>query len=548
MIPKGWQRLAGNDSGAVAATYALSLVALVAVAGVGFDYARLASLDSELQNAADQAALAGATQLDGSANAIANATKAASGSIDGSGNFVTGSALAENETLSANDISRRRVSVPTVLFYETKADAESGTSPTTDPALAHFVRVIVETRAANYALTPIVGAFFGQLNAEAVAGLGTAICKTPPVMMCNPFESTSNTDVELDFPISRGQGILLIAGDADAPGNFGFLDTGVGQGNSTPELAQSLGWNTPPGMCQPTSGVDLKTGARDVVLNALNTRFDIYESGENTCPTGGSCAPSRNPRKDVVRKNKCTLGNGGGWEESANTYYEIAQNSTTSGLPFPLPAGVTSPDLMGHPRDVCHARATEASPGTFCTAVNGGANGRVGNGVWDRNAYFRYNYGWDESTWKTQLGWMSGDPLPTRYDVYRWELDHGDATYTGTADQKQTSATANYFGYSYPICSQPGIKPGGTNIDRRRISMAAINCAALGLNGAETGVQVLKWVDVFLVEPAVSRKRSTTQVTGQRDVYIEVIGETDTGAQGSVQGQVVRRDVPYLIK
>ena len=67
-----------NDSGATAALYALALPALVAVAGVGFDYARLAGMDSELQNAADQAALAGVAQLDGKTNACARAAAAAS--------------------------------------------------------------------------------------------------------------------------------------------------------------------------------------------------------------------------------------------------------------------------------------------------------------------------------------------------------------------------------------------------------------------------------------------------------------------------------------
>jgi hypothetical protein len=42
----------------VAPTVALSLFALLGAGGLAFDYARLASLDTELQNAADQAALA----------------------------------------------------------------------------------------------------------------------------------------------------------------------------------------------------------------------------------------------------------------------------------------------------------------------------------------------------------------------------------------------------------------------------------------------------------------------------------------------------------
>ena len=53
-----------HDKAAVAPTVALSLFGLVAAGGLAFDYARVAAMDTELQAAADQAALAAATQLD----------------------------------------------------------------------------------------------------------------------------------------------------------------------------------------------------------------------------------------------------------------------------------------------------------------------------------------------------------------------------------------------------------------------------------------------------------------------------------------------------
>uniref|UniRef100_UPI003AA95945 pilus assembly protein TadG-related protein n=1 Tax=Tritonibacter scottomollicae TaxID=483013 RepID=UPI003AA95945 len=65
-----WNQFRNDESAAVAPTIALSLFALIAVGGIGFDYARMAALDSELQNAADHAALAAATQLDQQSGAI----------------------------------------------------------------------------------------------------------------------------------------------------------------------------------------------------------------------------------------------------------------------------------------------------------------------------------------------------------------------------------------------------------------------------------------------------------------------------------------------
>ena len=96
----------GSDkSGAVAATVGLSLFALIAVGGIAFDYSRLATLDTEMQNAADQAALAAATQLDQQPSAIARATAAAQ-------------ALLANQTLQANDSNAAGLSanITSVIF------------------------------------------------------------------------------------------------------------------------------------------------------------------------------------------------------------------------------------------------------------------------------------------------------------------------------------------------------------------------------------------------------------------------------------------------
>src|SRR5687767_452133 len=84
------QLLLRNSEGAVAPTVALSLLGLIAVGGIAFDYARMATLDTELQNAADQAALAAASQLDGKSGACERAVAAATG-------------IVSNRTLLAND-------------------------------------------------------------------------------------------------------------------------------------------------------------------------------------------------------------------------------------------------------------------------------------------------------------------------------------------------------------------------------------------------------------------------------------------------------------
>ena len=64
MLKAFCDRFINDEQGAFAPSYALALTGIIAAAGVGYDYAQVAALDTEIQNAADQAALAAATQLD----------------------------------------------------------------------------------------------------------------------------------------------------------------------------------------------------------------------------------------------------------------------------------------------------------------------------------------------------------------------------------------------------------------------------------------------------------------------------------------------------
>ncbi|WP_157846822.1 pilus assembly protein TadG-related protein [Sphingobium fuliginis] len=108
-----------STGGAVAPTVALSLFALIAAGGIAFDYARLAGMDSELQSAADQAALAAASQLDGATGACSRAANAARNLIANSSRF-------------ANDAQRRasrlRMSPPAMLQGQSVS-----TRPRTNP-------------------------------------------------------------------------------------------------------------------------------------------------------------------------------------------------------------------------------------------------------------------------------------------------------------------------------------------------------------------------------------------------------------------------------
>ena len=535
-----------NSDGAVAPTVALSLIGLVAIGGVAFDYAHLASMDTELQQAADQAALAAATQLDGQTGAIARATAAAQ-------------SLITNKTLLGS--GGGAVTVPTITFCsafdDSKADTATACTATTVDKNAHVAWVQVGGRTAKYALTPIVGLMSsGTIGAEAVAGLSSAICKEPPVMMCNPNSDPSSFNVSSYI----GKGMLLIAtsgGGSYAPGNFGFLDVGAGGS----DLQKLMGYGSPPDQCVDVSQPSTETGALTSVVNEFNTRFDIYESGDSiNCFSQSKRPPSLNSRKDVVMndvapftKNNCgivTGGGGKGWQVSESPYRPTDSSSVYT----------AKPDAMGYPRDKCHAFNDTGD----CLSAYSTPSDRIGTGNWDIDTYWRANHFSDTVTLDAGLpterqGYptsmnatiRAAFPLsvdatrsyPTRYQVYRWEMANA-ATQLATPP-----ATLDGQSYPQPVCRPPGWSPGGTTPDRRTLPVAVVNCT--GLNGKKP-VNPIDWVDTFLVEPSMSRDNglsggSKVTYTNVGDIYVEVIGHTGNGTGGST-AQFVRHDRPYLIR
>lgn len=542
-----WRRLRRDSDGAVAPTVALSLVALIAVGGIAFDYARFATMDSELQNAADQAALAAASQLDGTAGACARAAQAAR-------------ELVTNRSLLANDGEAVTVIVATedacdadgtVRFYQ---DRTKETAADSD-ANARFVEVEVDPREAVYALTPIIGLLRDQGKAIAFAGLNEAICKVPPLMICNPTEPDGNTNQYLDFDVEahRGIGYRAIANTAYEPGSFGFLETG--QGNGANELLASLAWNTPPGDCSETDGVAVKEGLAASVLDGISVRFDVPGAGLD-CPAGGNCAPSVNTIKDLVRPaDNCN------WDINDSNSTNFAQRNYRPTSAANYPAG-TNPQIMGHPRDLCHAWSNAGS----CTAS---PDGRMGTGDWDINAYWRANHGgvnYDTSlnaaiVAASDQAIPAGKTYPTRYMVYRWEAaNHATQLSSVAGNGGKLAHQKPVAGMCKALPSSPyGIVPDTGEFDRRKISAAVVNCKAVknvngwsNLNG-KSGIAVGTWMDLFLVEPPVERKKCKSgsgcnvKYTEKFDVYVEFVGQTEI-AGAAEEIQLVKKSVPFLIE
>lgn len=512
-------RFTRDESGAVAATYAMALTGLVVIAGAGFDYGRLAAMDSELQNGADQAALAGATQLDGTTGACARAAGAAVALVTNPTVMATGNNLVTLPSEPACDASGA------IRFWK---DSDKNTAATTDKE-ARFIEVTVDSRSVNYAFTPIAGLLYGEGSAQAMAGLGSSVCKVPPMMICspdpgNPFNAAGKEGWGVRAT-GHGNTASGPGGTVSAwgPGDFGFLEVGSGQ---NVDLVKSLAFKEVPLDCAPVDGAYPETGNPQALYDAINTRFDIYDfsSGNGTALApcfSGSCPAARNVVKDLVKQDTATAGNkckiqNSGWhlppEANRFTPLPTANGDGTYNDP------TKTLDAMGLPRDLCHY----TSFGTTCT---GGAGGRFGNGNWARVDYFIKNHPGGERP--------ANAATITRYQTYVWELAQDNTPHP-------LAAGSNDNQYGKPICST-GTSGG---LDRRVLTVAVVkNCSSL--NGGSTRVQVDEWVDLFLVEPVVDGRGNGAVADS---IYMEVIGPSRLAGGGVSAAQQVRRDVPYLVR
>ena len=529
-VQKLWKR----TDGAVAPTVALSLFGLIAAGGLAFDYARLVAMDTELQQAADQAALAAVTQLDRGDDAITHAQNAIQ---DGTAT----NRLARNLTRFANDNAGAAVEINSITFCSDFDDSVASTAAacatTTDPTEARFVWVQTSLRTANYAFTPIVQAISGVSHAEAVAGVESSICSISPLFVCTDDENFPEDD-------DIGKGLLMKTGAQNAwfPGNYGFLDFGPGN----PGVIEALLGHGLNG-CQTIDESNTEPGNKNAT-DAINTRFDVYAGvGATNNPsicadaTEGTGCPDQVVGKDLSMRMTYEFSQNKDLAPPTDTGSCSSVATGTQGNPNPkvvFTPFALDPTVNGMPRDTCHYSS--------CT------DGNFGDAAWNRNAYFQANYGWDAATWPTSTG------LPTdatRYEVYQWELAHlgslgphqvGAAnTTTKTTGQTTTYTTTRTCSFPKPRNAPPADQ------GRRILPVVAANCA--GLNGSSSldEFHAIRVVNVFLTEPSMQRDSTTgyayATATDDKEIYGEIIGPAETPA-GGTGFQVYSRNRPYLVR
>lgn len=467
----------GDRRGAIAPMTALGLIALLGMGALALDMGRLFNLHTELQSAVDAAALSGATQLDGNGGAMDRARAAAKGVF-----------VSNYQRFSTDDAGMTVTIVDAdIVFLQ---ELVTRTVATSD-ANAQFIQIDVTPRSIVFFFASIVGASsFANVSAHAVAGLGSALCKVPPLMICNPVEP----DVfDIDKYIGSGMFLKSSGNGAQwAPGTFGLLALD-GTNLSTNDLRDAMGRVNPEAECF-GEVVSTNPGQSTAIRQGFNMRFDMYDGPQaSSLQTDWQYQPARNTVKGRIRTGtQCGTG-GQGWQEPANKY------------DGPEDADDPVADAMSLPRDDC----AYPVPGG-CTVDSGvriveaGKGGGVSTEALQH--YFDVNHG--------AIAWSDVfvADIPTRFDVYEWEkanmnLDGNPAT------------PSNFLGPEGgdPECGtlpDPPAKP-----DRRTISTVIINCLAEGVNGFTPDVTVVGTMDLFVLEPMSEQGNSNL-------LYVEVIGPT----------------------
>jgi hypothetical protein len=435
----------------------------------------------------------------------------------------------------ANDKGGSALTGVSFTFYTSFDSATDtlGAATTTDSA-AQVVKVTINARKAFYAFTPIVGAFnSGNITAEALAGLKSSVCRTPPLMICG---KASN-----DFPSAAdvGKGMLLVPGASGqwAPGTFGYLD----YGNGATAIKNMLAANTGTDVCSAGTSMAAQQGNIASAPDYLNTRFDIYTNPLKPadCTPDGAYCPAANTRKDLVIKEVYTFAKQNNLSAqpadptrpACGSAAPVGGSKTTSDW-MELPStAIPNNSVIGFPRDTCHYSGT-------C------ADGNIGNGTWNLSGYQASHPNVPVS-------------LTTRYAIYKWERDNpgsgltngivntGDVATWQTQACNGKSGRCDYTATWTNYCSFPNPINGtarSTPKDRRILTVAVVDCSSD--TGGTHNFTVTKWMDVFLTEPSWNR---TSVSTSASQIYAEIAG-VETRSDGSNAFQFYGRKKAVLLQ
>jgi Flp pilus assembly protein TadG len=247
-----------GERGSILATSALGMLAVLLAVGLGVDISRFYLAKTELQNAADAAALAAVSGLNSSAVGITEATNRA---VQAMNNYDF-----NNQAVSfprANVVFSKNLDGP----YMSEAAAQAS------PKDIRFVQVTTPASPVGVSFAVAVLGSSKNLTATATAGYSVPInvfCNWLPVSV-----------IDYDVPMVPGQTYTIRAGSGNmvSPGNYQILAV-AGSGGKDVRIGLASGVD----LCAEAGAVyevDSKPGeTAGPVRVGINTRFDEYQTSQ----------------------------------------------------------------------------------------------------------------------------------------------------------------------------------------------------------------------------------------------------------------------------
>ena len=477
-------RFAADRTGGVGLQFAVMLPVMLAVGFLIIDGGRLQNLHTSIQKGTDALALAGAAELDRRPDSIARATTAIRTLVTNDPSFAEGASVIDPDSVSVRFLATLPASDDLPI---------TTTNVTTDPMQARFAEVSTAGQAfRRLAPAGLFGDGSETVSASTVAGFDQGMCNFAPMFICNPFEGTSTSlFVAAKSPEWRRRLIALRQKSGSdgqyGPGNYGFLEPPSKPGAS--ELRDMIAVDRPP-VCFIQNGVEMRPGFIASAAAAFNVRFDIYEGPLSSKKSDPAFRPAQNVRKGYLG-NRC--------------------NASLSTDPT---------KALGLPKDSCFATGT-------CPSIGGPMDGRIGDGKWDFDGYWSLNFGSrTKPTGPDGRTWSNTNP-PSRYDVYRYEIDNGLV-----AVRARGGSNSNTAENGAPMCYSGGDASLTDKPDRRVITGAILNCRALdetyGMNGSSVPpLPAYAFGSFFLTEPVAD--------DGEQTIWAELIDLVEPGAPGAEQ-------------
>jgi hypothetical protein len=289
MQPGGFgmlNRLIRDERGATILMFTIMLPVILGMIGLGLEGGRVLLLNSQLQDMADAAALAGARELDGSADARARARQAA---LDWS--------LRNVPWWSNIPVAGSQIIDPLIT------DVLDGPASQSD-ATATYIKVTTLSRSIAPAFLAAVGVTtFGSTSATATAGSTYVVCDVQPLMLCNPNEPAAFTATAGNLYGFTQQG----GGAGLSPGDFALLDP-AGQTNSGATAIRNLLSQSRPNFCYANNVSPRPGQAASSVADGINVRFDMQPQGNNQI-AGLDRTPAPNVIKGLLPQGNCNWNN-----------------------------------------------------------------------------------------------------------------------------------------------------------------------------------------------------------------------------------------------